>query len=493
MGREGYDIIVVGGGAAGCVIARRLSEAGDRAVLLVEAGEDHRAATPAEWHDGWTLPTVPDWGFRSEPDPHGGSGTLRRGRVLGGTSWLTRFAVRGSPADFDAWAARGDPDWTFEDVLPWFRGVEADEEFGGAAWHGDRGPIPITRYPAERRSDIHAAAIEAFDAIGIPRVEDHNRPGAVGAGPMPMSSREGVRVTSLDAYLPVEASPAGLAIRGGSPVAHVTLEGERATGIELADGTRIAADTVVLAAGTYGSPAILLRSGIGPAADVRAAGLTSRIDLPGVGANLADHPGVDLDSGWRGAAAGGRTLHTIATLRSATAPADGAPDLMFWVSDPAGEEPGFFLDPILLKPVARGSVRLRSADPGDPPRITLPDVREPRDLERLVGGYRLGLELARSPALRDRSSAGPPDAPTDDAGLRRHVVENAYSIPHVVGTCAMGPSPEDGGVVDGRGRVHGVGGLHVIDASIIPDAPSGFPHLITIMLAERLAAGLATS
>ncbi len=265
----------------------------------------------------------------------------------------------------------------------------------------------------------------------------------------------------------------------------------RASGVRLADGTTIEADRIILAAGTYGSPTILLRSGIGPGDHLREVGIPVRVDLPGVGSNLADHPGVDLDSGWRGTAGGGPVLHTIATFRSAGTPSDAAPDLMFWVSDPEGDEPGFYLDPILLKPIARGSVRLRSADPADPPRIRLPDVREPRDLDRLVEGYRVGLALARSPAIRSRSTDGPPNVPDDDAGLRRHVLENAYSIPHVVGTCAMGPAPEAGGVVDALGRVHGVDGLHVIDASIIPDAPSGFPHVITLMLAEHLAARIA--
>ncbi|MGZ6342179.1 MAG: GMC oxidoreductase [Candidatus Limnocylindrales bacterium] len=238
----------------------------------------------------------------------------------------------------------------------------------------------------------------------------------------------------------------------------------------------------------YGSPAILMRSGIGPAAHLASLGIDARVDLPGVGANLADHPAVDLDSGWRGTASGtGAILHSIATFRSAGPSAGSAPDLMFWVSDPDDPEPGFWLDPVLLRPEARGSVRLRSSDPEAPPRITLPSPREPRDLERLGEAYRHGLELANRPEIRGRAKAAPPSEPATPEELRRRVVENAYSIPHVVDTCAMGPAPERGDVVDAEGRVHGVERLHVIDASIIPDAPSGFPHLVTIMLAEHLA------
>jgi choline dehydrogenase len=162
---EAFDIVVVGGGAAGCVVASRLAERGDRSVLLLEAGPDLRHATPPELRDGWRLPTPPDWGFRSEPDNAGSASPLRRGRLLGGSSWLTRFAVRGSAADFDDWSAAGNPGWAFEDVLPAFRLVETDAEFGDRPWHGDRGPVPITRYPQLEPSAIHAAALRAFEAV----------------------------------------------------------------------------------------------------------------------------------------------------------------------------------------------------------------------------------------------------------------------------------------------------------------------------------------
>ncbi len=481
-----FDVAVVGGGAAGCVVARRLSESGRRVVLL-EAGPDPGDQTPAEWHDGWRLPTLPDWGFESEPDDAGPGTRLRRGRLMGGTSWLTRFAVRGAAADFDAWAARGNPGWSFADVLPAFRRLEADAEFGADPWHGDSGPIPITRYPGLAPSAIYAAALEAFAAASIPFVDDHNAPEAVGVGRLPMSSRNGVRVTTADAYLPRSERPATLEIRTDSPVATVILDGTRATGVRLVDGTEISAGGVVLAAGTYSSPAILMRSGIGAAGHLRTVGIAVRVDLPGVGANLADHPGVDLDTGWRGSAAGGPALHSIATLRSSAAPVDGAPDLMFWMSDPDGDEPGFWLDPILLKPQSRGSVVLRSADPTASPRITLPGVRAPADIERLVEAYALGLELANRPEIRRLATEAPPSEPGTPEAWRRRIVENAYSNPHVVGTCAMGPEPRDGAVVNAHGHVHGTERLSVVDASIIPDAPAGFPHLVTIMLAEHLS------
>jgi choline dehydrogenase len=310
---------------------------------------------------------------------------------------------------------------------------------------------------------------------------------------MPMSSRSGERVTSLDAYLPAGFSSPSLTARPDSTVDRVILDARRAIGVRLVDGTDIHADAVILAAGTYGSPSILMRSGIGPGEDLRSVGVDIQVDLPGVGANLADHPGVDLDSGWRGRGSDGPILHSIATFRSSSAASGSGPDLMFWASDPEGDDGRFYFDPILVRPRSRGSVRLRYADPTEPPRIALPGVRESADIDRLIEGYRIGLELANRPEIRSLSREPAPADPGDAAAWRQTVVANAYSIPHVVGTCAMGPSPEKGAVVDSLGRVHGVAGLAVVDASIMPDPPSGFPHIITIMIAEHLSEKLAAA
>jgi choline dehydrogenase len=230
-----------------------------------------------------------------------------------------------------------------------------------------------------------------------------------------------------------------------------------------------------------------MRSGIGPADHLRSMGIDILVDLAGVGANLADHSGVDLDSGWRGGGVDGPVLHSIATFRSSAAPTGSGQDLMFWVTDPAGAQPGFSFDPVLLRPRSRGSVRLRSADPTEPPRIELPGVREPADVDRLVEGYQRGLELANRSEIRRLCAEPAPSDPGNLAALRRVILQNAYSIPHVVGTCAMGPSPGNGAVVDAHGRVHGVAGLAVVDASIVPEPTSGFPHIITMMIAEHLS------
>ncbi len=461
-------------------------------MLLLEAGPDLRANLPGEFRDAWHLPPGHDWGYASEPNEHGSVEPLRRGKLLGGTSWLTRFAVRGSQADYDEWAALGNPGWSFDDVLPYFRRLEADAEFGDRPWHGDHGPLPITRYPDAELTDVAAAGLATLEAAGFPIVEDHNHPDDVGAGRMPMSSRDGSRVTTADAYLPLGGSPSNLTVKLETHVAEVVFDEGRACGIRLGDGSVIEAGWVVLSAGTYGSPSVLMRSGIGPAEHLRSVGIPVRLDLPGVGANLADHAGVDIDCGYRGPARAAPVLHLIATFHSTAAASDEAPDVMLWMSDPRGDPPIFEIAVVLLRPRSRGSVRLRSADPADPPRVALPNLRDPFDVERLAQAYARGLEVASGAALRRLCPDPPSPAARDDREARKLIRANGYSIPHVVGTCSMGPRPEEGAVVDSSGCVHGTERLSVVDASIVPNGPAAFTHIPTIMIGERLSDEVAS-
>lgn len=483
------DALVVGGGAAGCVVAARLAERSSRRVLLVEAGPDSRADLPDDFRDGWDINREDfDWGYASEAGARGIQ-PVRRKKLLGGTSWLTRFTPRGSPADYDAWESSGNPGWGWDNVLPYFVRLEADDDFGHEPWHGDRGPMPSRRYLELPYTDALAAGVSTLEDLGFRAVDDHNRPGAVGVGRMPMNSLGGVRVTTADAYLPLGSTPANLTIRPGAEVAEVIFEGNRARGVLLIDGTTIEAGQVVLCTGVYGSPVILMRSGVGPADHLRSLDIPVRVELKGVGANLADHPSVEVDFGYQGPGRSAPLLHAIATFRSTGTSGEEPPDLMFWLSDPSGEPAEFGIGVVLLKPRSRGFVQLRSRDPREPPVIALPRLDEPSDGARLAEGYRRAVEVANHDEAR-RLCSRELSQPSDDE-LRELIQTEAYSTPHTVGTCSMGPTPERGAVVDADGRVHGVEGLTVADASIMPDVPSGFTHLPTIMVAERLAGRVA--
>ncbi len=489
---ERFDFAVVGAGAAGCVVAARLAESGPRSVLLLEAGPDLRGQMPAGMRNGWDiLPGEFDWGYTSQLDEAIGVLNLRRSKVVGGTSWLTRFTPRGAPADYDAWAAAGNQGWSWDDVLPYFIRLESDLDFAADAWHGANGPMPSNRYLDRRHSQVVSTAVEGLIASGFPEVADHNRPGAVGVGRMSMSARAGVRVTTADAYLSPKVTPPNLTVRGHAQVDAVTFDGTRATGVQMLDGSRIEAGWVVLCAGTYGSPSILMRSGIGPAEHLRGLGVPMRVDLPGVGANLADHPQVEIDCAYEGSLPGPQGLHSIATFHSSSQSHEDPPDLMFWLADPSGDPPHFTIEILLLKPLSRGTVRLRSADPADAPLISLPSLEEPADVERLAEGFSRAYELMARPDIQRFCVSGSLErAPSSGREAKRWIRNHRYSIPHVVGTCAMGTRPDNGAVVDSEGRVHGAERLSVIDASIMPDVPSGFTHFPTIMLAELLSEGL---
>lgn len=402
--------------------------------------------------------------------------------LVGGTSWLTRFSLRGAPADFDDWARWGNQGWSLDDVLPYFVRIEADADFGADPWHGDDGPIPSARYLDRRYQDVTEATNAAVRSGGCDWVDDHNRFGAIGVGRMPMCTRAGIRVTPADTYLPVGGTPPNLTIRGDAEVASVVLDGTTATGVRLLDGSLIEAGLVVCG-GTFGSPALLMRSGIGPASHLRSLGAPLVVDLPGVGENLADHPAVDVVFDYRGEVGVGPTLHAVATLHSAGRSTMRPPDLMFWLSDPEGDPPEVAIGVVLLKPESRGQVRLRSNAPTDAPLITLPRLTATADLERLAEGYERALDILNSHEVRGfRSSEA-----TVPADLVEHIRAEAFSVPHLVGTCAMGTDPTAGAVVDASGRVHGTERLFVADASIMPDVPSGFKHFPAMMIAERLA------
>ena len=491
----GHDIAIVGAGSAGCVLAARLTEDPACRVLLVEAGPDYPAGRlPADLADGihGTSTASHDWGLTGTGADGARPQALPRGRVTGGSSAVNAtFALRGHPADYDGWDM---PGWTFEDVLPAFVRLERDLDFGEAPYHGTSGPVPIRRYLGKERSDLTAAVEGAFVAAGLPRVADHNAPGAVGVSALPVNCVDGRRISTALAYLEPARYRPNLTIRPDCLVQDVAIRAGRAVGVRTDAGEVLPADEVVVAAGAYGSPAVLLRSGVGPAADLDALRISSVVDLQGVGANLADHPWVSVDLPCAAPDGDPAIFQLVATARSSRAARGGAPDLQLMVCGPypLGDGYAFSLAAALLTPVSRGYLRLRSRDAGVAPEIDLGYFRDGADLARLTECLRLVDEASHSGHLPDVTHGtriGPPrEVLADDASTAAWIRAAAMTYHHPVGTCAMGLDPRGGAVVDPDGHVYGVSGLSVIDASVIPQPPSANTNLPTIMLAEHLAA-----
>ena len=525
-GREGADYVIVGGGSAGCVLAARLSEDPTVQVTLLEAGPPDTSVLihcPA----GLALLAKngqANWAFQTEPQPglNGRRGYQPRGKVLGGSSSVNAMIyARGHRADYDAWAAEGNAGWSWDEVLPYFRKSEHNER-GADAWHGADGPLNVMDLRSPHR--FGTVFVEAGKQAGYRENRDFNGPEQEGVGLYQVTHKNGERFSAAKAYLAPNRARPNLQVVTGAHATRILFEGKRAVGVEYRQGaeTKVlrARREVLLSAGALLSPQLLMLSGVGPAEHLRQHGIPVLHDLPGVGRNLHDHVDVvqvvdaphlsDLFGlsargllnaikgifEWRKHRSGLLTTNFAEAggfIKSS--PAEPLPDLqLHFVIGKLVDHGrktvfghGYSCHVCLLRPKSRGSVQLASADPLAAPRIDPNFLGDPDDLRRLVRGFKAMREILAQPALaghRGRELATSAGASSDEE-IAQFVRNHADTIYHPVGSCRMGSGLLD--VVDAQLRVHGLQGLRVVDASVMPGIVGGNTNAPVIMIGEKAA------
>ena len=505
------DVLIVGAGSAGARLAESISAMESREVVVIEAGPDYRSAETPRAISGPNFAMAVGSGRyhwpelravisgRQEPQAY------LQGRGVGGSSAInSQGATRAFPRDFSNWPRGDNPSWSWADVLPAFVAIEDDAEFGDDPYHGRGGPIPISRVAADQWGAVSLALRESAGLHGHPYRADCNAPDSTGLSPAAWTRRDSRRVSTNDAYLEVARKRHNMRILCHSLVERIVLDGDTATGVQIVTpaGRRvIRAHQILLCAGAMHSPALLLRSGIGPAGDLRALDIPVAVNLPGVGTNLHDHPMVWLTFPLAETARAPSPLVLAGhcALRFSSGHADGAHnDLEIYPLDrgPFNVSIGGFMVSV-MHPHARGILRLASADPAKAPAVRLRALSHPADLARMAAAVRHTVELMRGPAFATVASGQPqadglPLASLDQETLSAWLLASVTAYFHPVGTCRMGNPADPASVVDAAGRVHGVQGLRVADASVIPEIPGAGTHLTTVMLAERIGRQMAS-